>query len=530
MVKRVEGLLCLCVMLLLAGCGGRDADKPSQTLKEARLEYNQGLEYDQAWQFRLAELYYGKVYRTMKENPEEDWWLYGEAGFRYAHLLSERGDLAGAVAVLGEILERVEGNDEFPSAQRSTLLSKMAYCQRKLKQYDAAKQTYAKAYEARIKDVGSEGKGIFDLVVLSDCIFLALFEMECYEDAAQWLSRADAEFAFYEQHGDSALVEEYRGLQALYHVQLLQATGYPTEAAAMYANIPRSRLLNPMGSTTAAEYLMVAGRYGEAADLYADIDTKFTSFYNSHITFDVVREKLAPRYAALRHAGRTTDALDMADNIVNAIDSALVWQKLSNAAELAVIYQTHEKELALKESKGRATLYLVLVVAALLMLLLVGYFLWRVYCDKCLLTEKNRLLYEQIIQREEAEDKGRELQQTQSVETLSQSQQIYRSLCHLMEDPAVFTDPEANRDTLARIVGTNYKYVSDALRECAGLTPADFINQYRIRYAARLLTTTDDPVGLIIEQCGFTNRSTFARLFRDHYSMSPTEFRHAAKG
>ena len=313
-------------------------------------------------------------------------------------------------------------------------------------------------------------------------------------------------------------------------MQLLQATGYPTEAAAMYANIPRSRLLNPMGSTTAAEYLMVAGRYGEAADLYADIDTKFTSFYNSHITFDVVREKLAPRYAALRHAGRTTDALDMADNIVNAIDSALVWQKLSNAAELAVIYQTHEKELALKESKGKAALYLVLVVAALLMLLLVGYFLWRVYCDNRLLTEKNRLLYEQISQREEAEDKERERQQTQSVETLSQSQQLYRSLCHLMEDPAVFADPEANRDTLARIVGTNYKYVSDAIRECTGLTPADFINQYRIRYAARLLTTTDDPVRLIIEQCGFTNRSTFARLFHDHYSMSPTEFRHAAKG
>lgn len=44
--------------------------------------------------------------------------------------------------------------------------------------------------------------------------------------------------------------------------------------------------------------------------------------------------------------------------------------------------------------------------------------------------------------------------------------------------------------------------LKEALRECAGLTPADFINQYRIRYAARLLTTTDDPVGLIIEQCG----------------------------
>jgi AraC family cel operon transcriptional repressor len=71
--------------------------------------------------------------------------------------------------------------------------------------------------------------------------------------------------------------------------------------------------------------------------------------------------------------------------------------------------------------------------------------------------------------------------------------------------------------------------VYDALRECAGLTPADFINRHRIRHAALLLTTTDEPVGLIVEGCGITNRSTFARLFREQYSMSPTEYRRAAK-
>ena len=215
--------------------------------------------------------------------------------------------------------------------------------------------------------------------------------------------------------------------------------------------------------------------------------------------------------------------------MAGAIDSALVWQKRSDAAELAVIYQTHEKELALEESRTKSTIYLIIAVGALLLLLLTGYILWRVHRYNRLLTEKNHVLYEQIRQRELAETEERERQQAQPVETLSQSQQLYNRLLEVMEDPAVYTDAEANRDTLARLVGTNYKYVSDALHECADLTPADFINQYRIRYAARLLATTDDPVGLVIEQSGITNRSTFARLFHDYYSMSPTEFRRAAK-
>lgn len=530
-------LFCLSAVLLFAGCTGHEESEPSEALKETRLDYNRGMEYDQAWQFRLAELYYGKVYRAMKENPEEDWWLYGEAGFRYAHLLTTRGDLEGAVGVLGEMMERTEGNEEFPAAQYSTVLSKMAYCQRKLNQFDAAKQTYAKAYEARVKAVGGEGNGVFDLVILSDCVFLAFFEMEEYDEAARWLDRADTEFRLYEPHGDSAVLEEYRGLQVLYRVRLLQATGHTAEAAATYAAIPYNRLLTPMGSTMAAEYLMAAGRYDEAADMYATVDTTFGSFSPTHITFDVVQEYLAPRYSALRRAGLadgsapvkgySAQALVAADSIVRAIDSALAWQKRNDATELAVIYQTHEKELALEEQQAKTVIYRILAIVALLMFLLVGYIQLRVRRYNRLLTEKNRRLYEYIRRREEAESVER--QKVQSDGTLPQNQQLYNRLCELMKSPEVFTDAEANHETLARLVGTNYKYVYNALRECADTTPADFINLYRIRHAAHLLTATDDPVGLIVEQCGFTNRSTFTRLFRERYSMTPTEFRQAAR-
>lgn len=525
-------VVCLLAVLFFAGCTLREEGHPSGTLLKARKDYNQGIAYDQAWQMRLAELYYGKAYRAMRENPSEDWWLYGEAAFRYSHMLSNRGDMDGAVAVLSDILPVAQESADFPAAQLSTLLSKMAYCQRELQQYDAAKQTYAEAYEARIKAVGGEGKGIFDLVVMCDCIYLSLFEMGEYDEAQQWLNRADAEFAVYGQHGDSVIINEYSALQPLYRVRLLQATGHRAEAAAMYEAIPRSLLLTPMGCTKAAEYMMAAGRYGEAADLYASIDTTFGSFSPSHITFDVISEYITPRYLALRQAGRTSEALRMADTMTSAIDSALIWQKTSDAAELAVIYQTHEKELALAKSNAKTAIYRLVTLAVLLLLLLVGYILWRVRRDNELLTEKNRSLYEQIQQREKAEEINDEFRKSkfevQKTE-LSQNRQLYERLCKLMEDPEVYTDPNANHETLARLLGTNRTYLAEALHECADTTPADFINRYRVRHAARLLATTDDPVGLVAEECGITNRSTFARLFREHYSMTPSEYRKAAR-
>ena len=98
-----------------------------------------------------------------------------------------------------------------------------------------------------------------------------------------------------------------------------------------------------------------------------------------------------------------------------------------------------------------------------------------------------------------------------------------------MKNPDVYTDADTNHETLARLLGTNYQYVYAALRECADTTPADYLNHLRIQYAAQLLEKSDDPIGLIIEQSGFTNRTTFARLFAAYYSMTPSEFRRAAR-
>ncbi len=539
-VKMRYRILIICALMAFVGCtGSPKTDQRPEWLMQADEDYKLAQDYDGQWQVRLAEMYYRKAYEALKKANEDglfppaddqsySWFLYGDAGYRYAVMLYRRGDTEGTIALLSDILTY-----DIRDVEQSSIFQLMGECQLLLNQHDAARESYAKAFEARSR-WHQDGKDDCPINMMVTCfaIYNSFMEFGEYEEAAQWLERMEKELSVYEQRSDasSRIIEEYRGYVAMNRARLLLATGHAHEANAVYDAIPASRIFTPLGITWAAIWLSDAGRYGESADMYARLDTTYASASNVTMTFDKISECLAPRYMADMKAGRTQEALAIGADMAAAIDSALAWQKRNDAAELSVIYQTHEKELALEESRTKSTIYLIIAIGALLLLLLVGYILWRVRRYNRLLTENNHVLYEQIRQREQAEVEEHERQQAQPTETLSQNQLLYRRLCELMEDSTVYTDAECNHETLAQLLGTNRTYLYDALRECADTTPADFINRYRIRHAALLLATTDDPVALVAELCGITNRSTFARLFRDHYSMSPTEYRHDAKG
>ncbi len=118
----------------------------------------------------------------------------------------------------------------------------------------------------------------------------------------------------------------------------------------------------------------------------------------------------------------------------------------------------------------------------------------------------------------------------QPEETLSPSQQLYNRICQLMREKQPYTDSDLNRDSLAQMLATNYNAVAAAIRECAdGQTIGDFLDDWRIRHAAQLVATTNDPVGLIVEQSGFSSRSHFNTLFREKFKMTPSEYRNIAK-
>ena len=521
--------LTACVLVLcLAAC--TDSNSDSAQNREAYEDWVRGRDYDGKQQ-RLAEYYFQKSYEAYREDPSQDWIHYADAGYRAAYLRANRFDTQGALAIIAEMLAVADTHSEFPPGPRAGLLMLMAECQLQLHQYDACRSSCQKTYEAHLAvDSRVESGDNANTIITCYCISDIYYQMGDMDEALRWLEQAEHLLSLYRQSGHNpSFAEEWTTLLALRRAFYQHIAGHTAEAATTYASIPANRFNAPPIFSAAADYAMAAGRYDEAARWYERLDSSFAATDSAQLNFETIAHRLNPRYTAYRKGGHSDRALALADSLSAAIDSALVWQKRSDAAELSVIYQTNEKDLRLARQQFTISLHRIIVASLVVILLLIGYLLWRSARSGKVLAAKNRALYEQLRQLEQADSRQREEIVSQPAETLGQNQQLYRRLCELMENPDIYTDATTNHETLARLLGTNRTYLGEALRECAGQTTVDFLNQHRIRHAARLLATTDNPVGDIIEQSGITSRSTFNRLFREHYSMTPSEYRQAAR-
>ena len=508
-----------------------DSMETEKMVSTPKADHLRGLVYDQGWQMKIAEQFYKKSYQGYASDPSQDWGSYTDAGYRWAYLRFRRGDTEGALNVVTELLHQAKENEAFPKDQETALLMLMAEIQLQLHHYDEALLTGQKVYEA-IEQKAENGNGS-ELDMAWGCINISdiYYKTGDTEGAMAWLDRcAQALNLAKQEQGDSLMIEEWKGHVALKQALYLLESGHANGAQATYDDIPRSRLMEPIGYREAADYLMAAGRYDEAADWYERIDSTYLATDGAKMTFDIIATRLSPRYMAYRKAGRNADALVLADSVSAAIDSALVWQKQNDAAELAFIYQTHEKELALNDARSETRIHRVLLAAAILVILLIGYLFWRTRKYNQELLEKNRRLLADIEQREQEEQQAIVQLKAEPQENLTANQQLFCRICDLMENSDnIYTDVDLDRNRLAQLLGTNEHYVTDAISTCTnGKSVNAFLNEYRLRYAARLLATTDDSITVIAELSGFS-RSSFYRIFSDAYGMSPSDYRKVAR-
>ena len=222
---------------------------------------------------------------------------------------------------------------------------------------------------------------------------------------------------------------------------------------------------------------------------------------------------------------------------------------------IAACANDYDLNMELEVSKAETHIYQTLLIGTLLICMLIGYLLWRSHKYNSILVAENRKLYAEIEQKhEEQQQKTVQMQETVQqketiqmqeialqetvqqketvqlevapVEELSNEQLLYRRICTLMDEEKPYTEETLNRDALAQMLNTNTKYVELAIRQCSkGDTVNDFINRYRLENVARLLKTTNDPIAIIGELSGIPSRATLARLFRNAYGMTPSEYR-----
>lgn len=104
---------------------------------------------------------------------------------------------------------------------------------------------------------------------------------------------------------------------------------------------------------------------------------------------------------------------------------------------------------------------------------------------------------------------------------------LYNQLKKLMEVDKLYLSADLTLKTLADLLDTNTKYLSQVVNHQAGLNFQQFVNYYRVDEAKRKIIT-DSLSNLtlygIALQCGFKNKSTFYKVFKELTGFTPKDF------
>lgn len=78
---------------------------------------------------------------------------------------------------------------------------------------------------------------------------------------------------------------------------------------------------------------------------------------------------------------------------------------------------------------------------------------------------------------------------------------------------------------LAAQVHMNEQYFCRFFKKSIGRSPMEYLNEYRIKQAMRLLKETDLPVMEVCLECGYNNLGNFLRAFKKYTEMTPLKYR-----
>jgi AraC-like DNA-binding protein len=112
--------------------------------------------------------------------------------------------------------------------------------------------------------------------------------------------------------------------------------------------------------------------------------------------------------------------------------------------------------------------------------------------------------------------------------TRQQKMQLIHKLENLMTNEKIFINSDLSIEDVALRLDTRTKNVSQIINEHYQRNFYNFINQYRIAEAQRLLNTKEFEKYSILgiaQSVGFVSKSTFNTAFKRHTGVTPSEFK-----
>ena len=284
------------------------------------------------------------------------------------------------------------------------------------------------------------------------------------------------------------------------------------------------------------DYMKKRGRYPEAVTIYNDlIDRVRQQGDTLGEMMNTAKWGLAEVY---RKMGRYSQAATLYEQVLEIQDTLKSRKAKNTAQELAAIYHEKEQEQTIIEQQAENTRQRYLLFCVLAVLVGVTVLAVIIIRKNRVISRKNLSLASQITEAINYKQKYFDEKWAQEPKPATDSvdlksltdDQLFLHINEVVLHEHLFLDPNFGRQSIMdrfqlskERVGAVFSQGSDYVRL------NKYILQLRLEYAAHMLINDPDrSITQVATDSGFGSNPYFSDRFRQHYGMSPTDYRNAA--
>ena len=296
--------------------------------------------------------------KALTENLYKKWpYGYYRSAFILAITMSVSDNLEGALRVATAAYNRIQTETD-PALEvcKWDIMSRIGICRVRLKQIDEAEdvleKTYQgmKAYTLKQKDEkATESLCLLCSNILADYVVLAQDRMPLWFDRYEEAIRLEEKYA--KEGAASSIVDFHKSKMGSLKAQYLGAIGKLKEAKEAFDAVSNTYYYkNALSVIDKFNYYYFSKQWDKAASLLYDITNYHYHTVGVEPTLTSMCD-LGLSFRVYEKAGRQADAMEMGRMMANMMDSVRHYHMKDQAAEMAALYETKEKDAEIAQQQ-----------------------------------------------------------------------------------------------------------------------------------------------------------------------------------
>jgi len=278
------------------------------------------------------------------------------------------------------------------------------------------------------------------------------------------------------------------------------------------------------------DYMKRRGLLREAAAIYADLIQRIRQQGDTlGEMMNTAKWGLADVYHQM---GRGEQAATLYEQVLEIQDTLKSRKARNTAQELAAVYHAKEQEQTIMQQEAENTRQRYILFSVIAVLLAIAALAAIVIIKNRIISRKNHILAQQIAEtlnykKMYWEEKRAQKPAVAPDADIMTNEQFFQHINEVIIREKLFLDPKFGRQTIMDRFQLSKERVGAIFSkgsEHAKLS--SYIQQLRLDYAANLcIEQPDKSIIELANESGFSSNSYFSNCFRQHFGMSPSDFR-----